>query len=229
MRLLMQPLGRMICLQRQRGFHFILSDVSPNARAARLKGTASVSWSTLCEGQKKILSEVQFEVPPCRYLWGRGCSQCNLDCSRCWTSRCFLLSQAQPTANGEAAMQTRRHYSVGKALRHFFGQRSHYSTFSSLACAYIPLKRCVCLHLYSVVFVPGSYASTVLWEAWRGWDGYDYAHVPSYDDWRKRNNIVFLHFCQVRAGNSPNDYYNKLSDSRLSLEVNFYLLTHIYM
>ena len=158
----------MICLQRQRGFHFILSAVSPNARAARLKGTASISRSTLWEGQKKILSEVQFEVPPCRYLWGRGCSQCNLDCSRCWTSRCFLLSQAQPTANGEAAIQTRRHYSVGKALRHFFGQRSHYSTFSSLACAYIPFKRCVCLHLYSVVFVPGSYASTVLWGAWRG-------------------------------------------------------------
>jgi len=110
MRRLMQPLGRMICLQRQRqrGFPFILSAVSPNARAARLKGTASISWSTLCEGQKKkkVLHEVHYEVPPCRYLWGRGCSQCNLDCSRCWTSRCFLLSQAQSTADGEAAIQT---------------------------------------------------------------------------------------------------------------------------
>ena len=34
----------------------------------------------------------------------------------------------------------------------------------------------------SAVFIPGSYASTVLFGAWRGWPGYEYSMIPSYDD-----------------------------------------------
>jgi len=38
----------------------------------------------------------------------------------------------------------------------------------------------VCLGL--LMFIPGSYASTILWGAYRGWPGYHYDHLPSYDE-----------------------------------------------
>jgi hypothetical protein len=31
-------------------------------------------------------------------------------------------------------------------------------------------------------FIPGSYAVWNLYGAWRGWSGYSYDHLPSYDD-----------------------------------------------
>jgi len=34
-----------------------------------------------------------------------------------------------------------------------------------------------------VVFIPGSYAVTVIIGTWYGWSGYDYSQIPSYDDW----------------------------------------------
>mmetsp|Transcript_27036 Transcript_27036/g.27279 ORF Transcript_27036/g.27279 Transcript_27036/m.27279 type:complete len:118 (-) Transcript_27036:192-545(-) len=37
------------------------------------------------------------------------------------------------------------------------------------------------LVLGGVMFLPGSYASTILFGAWRGWQGYEYDMVPSYD------------------------------------------------
>jgi Transmembrane proteins 230/134 len=33
-----------------------------------------------------------------------------------------------------------------------------------------------------MLFIPGSYSSTVLFGAWRAWPGYTYDLVPSYDD-----------------------------------------------
>eukprot|EP01031_Cornospumella_fuschlensis_P024428 gene24428-29527_t len=33
-----------------------------------------------------------------------------------------------------------------------------------------------------IVFLPGSYASIVLYGSYRGWTGYDYSLIPSYDD-----------------------------------------------
>lgn len=36
--------------------------------------------------------------------------------------------------------------------------------------------------LGSLMFIPGSYASCVLYGAYIGWPGYDYNQVPSYDD-----------------------------------------------
>ena len=36
--------------------------------------------------------------------------------------------------------------------------------------------------LGGLMFIPGSYASTVLYGAYRGWDGYDYSQIPSYDE-----------------------------------------------
>jgi hypothetical protein len=32
------------------------------------------------------------------------------------------------------------------------------------------------------VFMPGSYAATILWGAYHMWPGYSYTQVPSYDD-----------------------------------------------
>jgi len=34
----------------------------------------------------------------------------------------------------------------------------------------------------STVFIPGSYATVVIFGAWRGWQGYEYNMLPSYDD-----------------------------------------------
>lgn len=36
--------------------------------------------------------------------------------------------------------------------------------------------------LGGLMFIPGSYASVVLYGAYRGWDGYDYSQIPSYDE-----------------------------------------------
>jgi hypothetical protein len=36
--------------------------------------------------------------------------------------------------------------------------------------------------LLCTVFIPGSYASTQLYGAYMGWPGYDYCHIPSYDE-----------------------------------------------
>ena len=36
--------------------------------------------------------------------------------------------------------------------------------------------------LGALMFIPGSYASVVLFGAWRGWRGYQYSQVPSYDE-----------------------------------------------
>eukprot|EP01041_Mallomonas_annulata_P012285 gene12285-25838_t len=33
-----------------------------------------------------------------------------------------------------------------------------------------------------LMFIPGSYASTVLYGSWAGWEGYEYNMVPSYDE-----------------------------------------------
>ena len=50
------------------------------------------------------------------------------------------------------------------------------------ACLFVFACSTALIVCFLSVFIPGSYASTVLWGAWRGWDGYDYAQVPSYDD-----------------------------------------------
>lgn len=31
-------------------------------------------------------------------------------------------------------------------------------------------------------FIPGSYASVQLYGSYKGWKGYDYSQIPSYDD-----------------------------------------------
>jgi hypothetical protein len=31
-------------------------------------------------------------------------------------------------------------------------------------------------------FIPGSYATVQLYGSWKGWKGYDYSQIPSYDD-----------------------------------------------
>lgn len=31
-------------------------------------------------------------------------------------------------------------------------------------------------------FIPGSYATCQLYGSWKGWKGYDYSQIPSYDD-----------------------------------------------
>lgn len=36
--------------------------------------------------------------------------------------------------------------------------------------------------LGSLMFIPGSYASCVLYGAYRGWPGYEYNQIPSYDE-----------------------------------------------
>lgn len=38
------------------------------------------------------------------------------------------------------------------------------------------------LVLGGIMFLPGSYATTVLYGTWMGWEGYDFAQLPSYDD-----------------------------------------------
>ncbi len=36
--------------------------------------------------------------------------------------------------------------------------------------------------LFPSVFIPGSYASYILYGAYRGWNGYHYDQIPSYDE-----------------------------------------------
>eukprot|EP01039_Chlorochromonas_danica_P000804 gene804-873_t len=36
--------------------------------------------------------------------------------------------------------------------------------------------------LGSVMFLPGSYASVIIYGSFKGWPGYDYSLIPSYDD-----------------------------------------------
>mmetsp|Transcript_67055 Transcript_67055/g.135177 ORF Transcript_67055/g.135177 Transcript_67055/m.135177 type:complete len:98 (+) Transcript_67055:136-429(+) len=43
-------------------------------------------------------------------------------------------------------------------------------------------RGCAMLLMGLLVFIPGSYSSTLLWGAYRGWPGYRYTQVPSYDD-----------------------------------------------
>lgn len=38
------------------------------------------------------------------------------------------------------------------------------------------------LILGAIMFIPGIYSSYVLYGAWRGWQGFDFSMVPSYDD-----------------------------------------------
>ncbi|DBA03920.1 TPA: hypothetical protein N0F65_010573 [Lagenidium giganteum] len=33
-----------------------------------------------------------------------------------------------------------------------------------------------------IAFIPGSYATTQLYGSWKGWKGYCYSQIPSYDD-----------------------------------------------
>ena len=35
----------------------------------------------------------------------------------------------------------------------------------------------------ALAFLPGSYSATILYGAYRGWKGYHYTQVPSYDDY----------------------------------------------
>lgn len=37
-------------------------------------------------------------------------------------------------------------------------------------------------YLISLVLLPGSYASFIIYASWRRWPGYDYSQLPSYDD-----------------------------------------------
>lgn len=36
--------------------------------------------------------------------------------------------------------------------------------------------------LGGVMFIPGSYAVTIIYGSWSGWRGYDYSQLPSYDE-----------------------------------------------
>jgi len=36
--------------------------------------------------------------------------------------------------------------------------------------------------LGGIMFIPGSYASYIIYGAWRGWSGFNYNMIPSYDD-----------------------------------------------
>eukprot|EP00428_Durinskia_dybowskii_P080490 CAMPEP_0170428792 /NCGR_PEP_ID=MMETSP0117_2-20130122/39960_1 /TAXON_ID=400756 /ORGANISM="Durinskia baltica, Strain CSIRO CS-38" /LENGTH=74 /DNA_ID=CAMNT_0010688111 /DNA_START=156 /DNA_END=380 /DNA_ORIENTATION=+ len=36
--------------------------------------------------------------------------------------------------------------------------------------------------LGGLMFIPGSYAMTIIIGTWYGWRGYDYSQLPSYDD-----------------------------------------------
>mmetsp|Transcript_5069 Transcript_5069/g.8301 ORF Transcript_5069/g.8301 Transcript_5069/m.8301 type:complete len:115 (-) Transcript_5069:88-432(-) len=36
--------------------------------------------------------------------------------------------------------------------------------------------------LGAMLFLPGSYATTVILGTWLGWEGYDYSQLPSYDE-----------------------------------------------
>ena len=38
------------------------------------------------------------------------------------------------------------------------------------------------IFLGSLLFIPGSYSSFVLYGSWLGWNGFSYDQVPSYDD-----------------------------------------------
>lgn len=38
------------------------------------------------------------------------------------------------------------------------------------------------LAIGGILFIPGSYASYVLYGSWRGWQGFEYSQIPSYDD-----------------------------------------------
>ncbi len=38
------------------------------------------------------------------------------------------------------------------------------------------------LILGSILFIPGSYSSFILYGSWVGWNGFSYDQVPSYDD-----------------------------------------------
>jgi len=38
------------------------------------------------------------------------------------------------------------------------------------------------LVLGGLLLCPGSYATFVLFGAWRGWDNFDYSMIPSYDE-----------------------------------------------
>lgn len=48
---------------------------------------------------------------------------------------------------------------------------------------YVDRERAIAmLVLGSLMFIPGSYASFILFGAWRRWAGYRYEDLPSYDD-----------------------------------------------
>jgi hypothetical protein len=34
----------------------------------------------------------------------------------------------------------------------------------------------------SIAFIPGAYATAVLYGSWRRWPGYSFDHLPSYDE-----------------------------------------------
>lgn len=33
-----------------------------------------------------------------------------------------------------------------------------------------------------IVFIPGSYAVSIIVGTWYGWNGYEYSQIPSYDE-----------------------------------------------
>jgi hypothetical protein len=35
----------------------------------------------------------------------------------------------------------------------------------------------------SIMFIPGSYASVIVYGSYMGWSGYDYNQIPSYDEY----------------------------------------------
>ena len=44
------------------------------------------------------------------------------------------------------------------------------------------VKNPMALHIYILAFIPGSYATFQLYGAYKGWKGYRYDAVPSYDE-----------------------------------------------
>ena len=51
------------------------------------------------------------------------------------------------------------------------------------------------IYVSLTAFLPGSYASFLLYAACRRWEGYKFDHVPSYDDWiRFNSNCVMLYW-----------------------------------
>lgn len=96
----------------------------------------------------------------------RGRSLIILGCLSASRARALALSRAERAPASSRAPRAREDASKGRKT-----DASHAHAYPLIVFA--PAR---------AAFLPGSYASWNLYGAYKGWVGYDYSHIPSYDD-----------------------------------------------